>query len=132
MTAADAVRLVRDGDAVATGGFVGIGFAEEIALALEELYLSVEAEPPYCTGKPRKTAQAMVFQLAISLMPVVRRRMGGPRTAVGHLRRADVNGMSVIAPIATGTTSRSRHGPNHVNEIASTRRVILGQWRLAQ
>jgi hypothetical protein len=34
-------------------------------------------------------------------MPVVRRRMGGPRTAVGHLRRADVNGMSVIAPIAS-------------------------------
>ena len=81
VTAAEAVRLIRDGDTVATGGFVGIGFAEEIALALEELYLSVEAEPPYCTGKPRKTAQAMVFQLAISLMPVVRRRMGGPRAA---------------------------------------------------
>ena len=39
VTAAEAVRLIRDGDTVATGGFVGIGFAEEIAIALEELYL---------------------------------------------------------------------------------------------
>src|ERR1700687_753934 len=53
VTAAEAVRLIRDGDTVATGGFVGIGFAEEIVLALEELYLSSQAEPPYATGKPR-------------------------------------------------------------------------------
>src|SRR5215471_9669834 len=53
VTAAEAVLLIRDGDTVATGGFVGIGFAEEIALALEELYLSAEGEPPHGTGKPR-------------------------------------------------------------------------------
>lgn len=40
VSADEAVRLVRDGDVVATGGFVGIGFAEEIAVALEALYLS--------------------------------------------------------------------------------------------
>jgi propionate CoA-transferase len=51
VTAAEAVRLIRDGDTVATGGFVGIGFAEEIALALEELYLSTESLSG--TGKPR-------------------------------------------------------------------------------
>jgi len=34
VSAADAVRLIREGDTVATGGFVGIGFAEEIAIAL--------------------------------------------------------------------------------------------------
>ena len=45
VSAAEAVRLIRDGDTVATGGFVGIGFAEEIAIALEELYLSAEGEP---------------------------------------------------------------------------------------
>ena len=38
-SAEEAARLVRDGDTVATGGFVGIGFAEEIAVALEALYL---------------------------------------------------------------------------------------------
>ena len=53
VSAAEAVRLIRDGDAVATGGFVGIGFAEEIAIALEELYLSDESEAPYTTEKPK-------------------------------------------------------------------------------
>ena len=40
VSAQDAVRLIRDGDTVATGGFVGIGFPESIAVALEQLYLS--------------------------------------------------------------------------------------------
>jgi propionate CoA-transferase len=53
VTAAEAVRLIRDGDTIATGGFVGIGFAEEIALAVEDLYLSAQGDPPYSTGKPR-------------------------------------------------------------------------------
>ena len=48
----EAVRLIRDGDTVATGGFVGIGFAEEIAVALEELYLAREDDLPN-VGKPR-------------------------------------------------------------------------------
>jgi propionate CoA-transferase len=53
VSAADAVRLIRDGDTVATGGFVGIGFAEEIALALEERFLSGSKEPVSPLGSPR-------------------------------------------------------------------------------
>jgi propionate CoA-transferase len=53
VTAAEAVRLIRDGDTVATGGFVGIGFAEEIAVALEELYLASDSEASQAQGKPR-------------------------------------------------------------------------------
>ena len=52
VSAEDAVRLVRDGDTVATGGFVGIGFPEAIAIALEEHYLSTEDRYLQATGKP--------------------------------------------------------------------------------
>ena len=51
VSGADAVRLIHDGDTVATGGFVGIGFAEGIALALEARFLATEAETG--TGSPR-------------------------------------------------------------------------------
>jgi propionate CoA-transferase len=45
VSAEEAVRVIRDGDTVATGGFVGTGFAEEIAVKLEERFLK--------TGQPR-------------------------------------------------------------------------------
>ena len=53
VTAREAVRLIRDGDTVATGGFVGIGFAENIAVALEELFLERQQEDPHGLGSPR-------------------------------------------------------------------------------
>ncbi len=52
VSAREAVRLIRDGDTVATGGFVGIGFAEEIALAIEELCLAQDDEAPVSLTKP--------------------------------------------------------------------------------
>src|SRR3974390_1237071 len=53
VTAAAAVRLIRDGDTIATGGFVGIGFPEAIAIALEQLYLARESEHVQSAGHPR-------------------------------------------------------------------------------
>jgi len=51
VSADEAVRLIHDGDTVATSGFVGIGFAEGIALALEQRFLTSEAEAG--VGSPR-------------------------------------------------------------------------------
>jgi propionate CoA-transferase len=45
VTAEDAVRLIRDGDTVATGGFVGSAVPEGLLVALENHFLA--------TGKPR-------------------------------------------------------------------------------
>jgi propionate CoA-transferase len=50
VSAAEAVRLIRDGDTVATGGFVGIGFAENIAVALEQRFLGTDRQSP--SGSP--------------------------------------------------------------------------------
>ena len=45
VSAEEAIKVIRDGDTVATGGFVGTGFAEEIAIKLEDYFLT--------TGRPR-------------------------------------------------------------------------------
>ncbi|MBL8436808.1 MAG: malonate decarboxylase subunit alpha [Zoogloeaceae bacterium] len=53
LSAAEAVRLIRDGDTVATGGFVGIGFPEGIAVAIEEMYLAGDPTTLAEEGQPR-------------------------------------------------------------------------------
>ncbi|SDR59192.1 acyl CoA:acetate/3-ketoacid CoA transferase [Paraburkholderia tuberum] len=50
--ARDAVRLIRDGDTVATGGFVGIGFAEDIAIAIEQLCTAHDEDTLVTLPKP--------------------------------------------------------------------------------
>ena len=45
VTTQEAVRLINTGDTVATGGFVGTGFPEGLAVALEEEFLA--------SGSPR-------------------------------------------------------------------------------
>jgi len=53
VSAAAAVRLIRDGDTVATGGFVGVAFPEAIAVALEKRFLESEEEAGPGNGRPR-------------------------------------------------------------------------------
>ena len=45
VSAEEAVKLIRDGDTVATSGFIGTGFAEGLAVALEDYFLA--------SGRPR-------------------------------------------------------------------------------
>jgi propionate CoA-transferase len=54
VTAAEAVRLIRDGDSVVVEGFMGQCFAEELAVALEQRFL--------LTGTPRDLG--LVFTMA--------------------------------------------------------------------
>lgn len=50
VSAAEAVRLIKDGDTLATGGFIGIGFAENLAIALEQRFLG--CDPQSAAGGP--------------------------------------------------------------------------------
>ena len=49
----EAAMLIKDGDTIATGGFVGIGFAENVARAIEERYAETRASSRDGQGSPR-------------------------------------------------------------------------------
>lgn len=51
VTAAEAVRLIPHGATLATGGFIGIGFPEGLAIALEQRFLGQDPLSP--SGSPR-------------------------------------------------------------------------------
>src|SRR5260221_13437613 len=53
VSAREAVALVRNGDTVATSCFVGIGFAENIAVALEHRFVESAKDAPDGVGSPR-------------------------------------------------------------------------------
>jgi propionate CoA-transferase len=53
VSAREAVQLIRTGDTIATGGFVGIGFPENIAVALKNRFLETAKESRDGIGEPR-------------------------------------------------------------------------------
>jgi propionate CoA-transferase len=98
VSATEAVRLIHSGDTVATGGFVGIGFAEGIAVALEARFLQTQAE----TGVGAPLDLTLVYAAGqgdgktrglnhLGHKGMVRRVIGGHWGLVPALQRLAVN-----------------------------------------
>src|SRR5215472_9254878 len=98
-SAPEAVSLIRSGDTIATGGFVGIGFAEAVAIALKERFLrGVEAngmgEPTgltlvYAAGQGDGKARGLNH---LALKGLVRRVIGGHWGLVPKLQALAIAG----------------------------------------
>jgi propionate CoA-transferase len=128
VSAREAVRLIRPGDTVATGGFVGIGFAEEIAVALEALYLE-ENKPNddfprdltlvYAAGQGDGKSKGLNHLAHVGL---VRRVIGGHWGLVPGLQRLAMEGLIEAYNLPQGVISQmfrdiAAHRPAHLSTI---------------
>jgi propionate CoA-transferase len=127
----EAVRLIRDGDTVATGGFVGIGFAEEIAIALEELYLSTDEQHFQATGKPSNLTlvyaggQGDGKERGLNHLAhegLVRRIIGGHWGLVPKLQKLAIGGQIEAYNLPQGVISHlfrdiAAHRPGHISAV---------------
>jgi propionate CoA-transferase len=149
VSAEESVRIIRDGDTVVFGGFVGVGAAEEIALELERYHQE--------TGKPRDLT--LMFTVATGLGDttnrglnhlahegLIKRIIGGhwglapkiqqlalenkvmaynlPQGSISHLYRNIASGKSgLISQVGLGTFVDPRHGGGKLN-VRTTEDIV--------
>jgi len=128
VTAQQAVRLIRPGNTVATGGFVGIGFAEEVAIALEQLFLDSAAndnDAPgnltlvYAGGQGDGAGKGLNH---FAHQGLIRRVIGGHWGLVPKLQRLAVEGHIEAYNLPQGVISQlfrdiAAHRPGHLSTV---------------
>jgi len=106
VTAQEAVRIIRDGDTIATGGFVGISFPEEIAIELKNYYLKNNKPKDltlvYAAGQGDGKSRGLNH---LGQEGLVKRVIGGHWGLVPELQKLAINNKIIAYNLPQGVIS---------------------------